>query len=371
MAEDHAKKVLGLSSPRTLRESADLSLDIVIEDFFRDLLATGRTKKYATKLRTRINNMARGCGWKVLQDIEPDSFIRWRQRQDMSGKTLNHYLAAIKALLNWLLSIGKLEKNPLQYVKSVDVRATENEEKRAFTEEELRLICSVEKPRSLIYLLFALTGMRQNEVREMTWEDVRIDEEFPHILLKPCDVKNRKLIPIPLLPELTEELRDFRPTSVDPNQKVFPKLVPKMERFHRDLESVGVAVVDSMGRRAGFHTFRRTFDTMLNLQGASPVGTMNLMRQHSVSLATKKYMDATQINARRELEKLRGIQASLIASQKSAHRGENEENLTSFDEANKTSISSNSGSKPQEKGGFSNKEDEKSWWRRGELNPRP
>ena len=69
----------------------------------------------------------------------------------------------------------------------------------------------------------------------------------------------------------------MRPEDATGCQKVFCRGIPKMETLHRDLEKAAVAIIDSLGRKAGFYTFRRTFDTHLNLNGANPTGTMHLM----------------------------------------------------------------------------------------------
>ena len=69
-------------------------------------------------------------------------------------------------------------------------------------------------------------------------------------------------------------------------------------------------------RRAGVHTFSRTFDTHFNLNAASPTGTMRLMRQHSTTLATRTYMDGTQVEKWRDLERLAPLAASLMATPK-------------------------------------------------------
>jgi hypothetical protein len=55
-----------------------------------------------------------------LRDITANSFEAWRARQppdEMSGKTLNEYRAAISGLCKWLES--RTGSNPMRSVRSV------------------------------------------------------------------------------------------------------------------------------------------------------------------------------------------------------------------------------------------------------------
>jgi hypothetical protein len=50
----------------------------------------------------------------TLRDITADGFVTWRSVQPYAAKTLNDYLNAISALMNWLERMGRLVKNPLK-----------------------------------------------------------------------------------------------------------------------------------------------------------------------------------------------------------------------------------------------------------------
>jgi integrase len=69
--------------------------------------------------------------------------------------------------------------------------------------------------------------------------------------------------------------------------------MPRIERFRRDLKKAGVIYCDAQGRVADFHALRKTFDTHLQLNGAMPRVTMELMRHSDMRLTMKTYTDAT------------------------------------------------------------------------------
>ena len=373
--EEHEMEVVGMLPERAFRETADASPLDLLKDFHADRIATGCTENYANKTRTRITKLATECAWRRISDIKPDSFLAWRTKQTrlpkpLAPKTLNHYLGSVGGFLNWLVDNGKLTSNPLAKVKEADNRAKENEEKRAFTEDELHRLCSLGNERSFYYLLLAMTGMRKRESKLLAWDDTRLDGDKPSILLDPKKVKNRKLAEIPLLPHIAERLRCMRPESVAGEVKVFPGGVPKMETLHKHLELAGIPVTDSMGRKAGFHTFRRTFDTLLNLHGASPTGAMHLMRQNSTTLATHKYMDATQVQRHEEIKRIAGVEASLIASLKSDHKGKT---LGKSDHVWESDPRRDLTEKPvnvSENAVFQVKSKNEKWRREGDSNPR-
>ncbi len=66
---------------------------------------------------------------------------------------------------------------------------------------------------------------------------------------------------------------------------------------------------------------RRTFDTQLQLAGASPLAVQKLMRHKDIKLTAKTYFDAEQLGLHREIVKLPNPLSSHIASQNSGHNG--------------------------------------------------
>lgn len=128
-------------------------------------------------------------------------------QQYLSAKTLNEYLNAISALLNWMIKQDRIVKNSLTHVSKVNLRGRQ-QRRRALTDEELQKLLTVAGPRKLLYLTASYTGLRQNELRQLCWGDVHLDTEKPFIKARASTTKNGKEAVIPLHPELAKELAD-------------------------------------------------------------------------------------------------------------------------------------------------------------------
>ena len=74
---------------------------------------------------------------------------------------------------------------------------------------------------------------------------------------------------------------------------VFPDGLPRMRDMRRDFDAAGIAAKDSQGRKADFHSLRKTFDTRLQANGVGLVTAMNLMRHSDPRLTAKTYTDST------------------------------------------------------------------------------
>ena len=78
--------------------------------------------------------------------------------------------------------------------------------------------------------------------------------------------------------------------GVRDSDPVFPR-VPRIERFRRDLKKAAIPYFDAQGLVADFHALRKTFDTQLQLNGALPSVTKELMRHSDMRLTMENYLD--------------------------------------------------------------------------------
>ena len=69
-----------------------------------------------------------------------------------------------------------------------------------------------------------------------------------------------------------------------------------MPRFRADLEAAGIPYVDAKGEYADFHSFRKTFGTMLTLAEVRQRTVMELMRHSDMRLTAKTYTDANMLS---------------------------------------------------------------------------
>jgi integrase len=255
----------------------------------------GRNGSGGRKLKTRITTLLNECKWKVAYNINADSFVGWRARQDKSARTLNHYLQAMVSFLNWLERMGRIKGNPLKFVGKIDERGQSKRVRRALSDDELRRLVAGSEWRGLVYFVAARTGLRQQELRELIWDDVRLEETVPYVRVRIVCAKNKAEEHVALVPEVCEALRAHRPAKYSPSALVFERGVPRAARLRVDSENNGIAYKDQSGRYADFHALRYTWATFLQRHGIAQRFAMKLLRHSDIKLTSKVYTDESQL----------------------------------------------------------------------------
>ena len=335
VAEKEREKA-GIIAPKLERDSAVQPIEKHLEDFMADLHTLGRTPDYINKIVARIRHVAQSCRWQLPSDITADSFIGWRSQQTTLGpKTLNEYLNALNAMLNWMDRNGRILANPLRKLTKVDTRGRQ-QLRRAFTDTELERLITVNPNRRLLYLTAAFTGLRIGELRQLVWSDVKLAEGLPRIVARASTTKNRREAVIPLHPKLVEEFRERVGTAeVSPVAQVFPECSNSDRFIRREMQKAGIPVLDESGRKLDFHSLRYTFATRLAAQGVPQRLAQELMRHSDPRLTANIYTDVSKLptfEAMRTLawlstEKDTAGKSNLppqLAPQKPDFRGQNE-----------------------------------------------
>lgn len=109
--------------------------------------------------------------------------------------------------------------------------------------------------RGIIYLMAARTGLRQEELRQLSWADVNLETGVPFVVVRESSAKNKKEERVCLVPELVEALRSHRPSDFVPGAFVFPSGIPRASRLKVDAERDGLRYRDESGRYADSTTF--------------------------------------------------------------------------------------------------------------------
>jgi integrase len=292
------QEAAGVVEPKVVRDAAKRPLADHLKDYVADLEKrnrAGRNGRGGRQLKMRVSTLINECNWKVALNIGADSFIAWRSRRRKSARTLNHYLQAMVSFLNWMERAGRIKGNPLKFVGKIDERGQSKRVRRAFTDVELRRLVTGSGARGVIYFTAARTGLRQDELRELTWEDVRLDEKVPHVRVRVTCAKNKKEEHVPLVPEIAEVLKAHRPAKFSSSDRVFPNGVPQARRLRRDSERNGIAYCDESGRYADFHALRYTWATFLQRHGIAQRFAMKLLRHSDIRLTAKVYTDESQL----------------------------------------------------------------------------
>ena len=296
--------------PGVVQAFSGLLLDH-LKEFIAELNRLGRNDRYVRQRQAELRRLFQECRWRVLGDIQADAFVKWRQGQTESPKTLNEYLLAANTFIKWVTRSKRLSfENPLQFVEKISEAGKETYHRRPLTEEELSSLIRVSGKRGVVYLTAAHTGLRRNEMRTLVWTDVSLQSDSPFVAVQPGNAKNRKKQPIPLHPEVAEALKklraEVRPALTD---RVFGDLYPSWNAFRRDLKLAGIKNIDDPNSKVHFHSLRHTLNHRLQENGVVPTMAQHLMRHSNINLTTRTYINASSLPLADALKKVPAILA--------------------------------------------------------------
>ena len=298
----------GMIAPKQQRDAAQKQMAEHVEDFIKSRQSLGCDEKYVKELRKKLSKLIDECGWHLANQVSAEAFEIWRNRQTKCPKTLNEYLGAISGLMNWLER--RLGANPMRFVEKARISGTQQRERRAFTIEELRRLVALSENRGVVYLTAAFTGLRRGEIAQLRWCDVHLNVPQPFINVRASISKNHKQATLPLTFDVVEGLRKHRPSDCAPTDLVFHRLIPRMDRFRKDLQAAEISYVDNKGEYADFHSLRKTFATLLTLAGIPQRVVMELMRHSDMRLTAKTYTDAGMLPTGDAITKLPALNMS-------------------------------------------------------------
>ena len=281
----------GLIPAKAARDAAQRPSSDHLAEFLGDMRRRGKSDKYLANLQHRCGTLIAECGWKLPKDASADSFQKWLQdHQNLAPKTANDYLEAARCLFNWMRKNGRVGSNPLSGVEKVQTLGRETRQRRAFSDEEMRRLLGVAGEYRAVYLAAAHTGLRRSELAALQWSDVVLDAVTPFVQVRASTTKNGKAAAMRLAPEVATALLALKATGGGDQEAVF-KLVPRIERFKRDLKRAGISYQDARGHFADFHSLRKTFGTNLAKAGVPSRVAMALMRHSDRRLTDKIYTD--------------------------------------------------------------------------------
>ncbi len=289
------REAAGIGIPKAQKDAAKKPIAQHLDDML-EAKTTNRDGKYLAELKAKILRLEKECRWQNAVSITPESFLLWRakQMQVISPKTLNEYLIAIRSLLNWMVSRGRLIHCSLASVEMLPVYKQVNP-RRALTDDELSRLVKVSGQRGLLYLFAAFTGLRYGEVKALRVCDLNLDAAF--LIARAETTKNGHEAPAPLPLGIVEALRSYiEKQGFQPSGLLFPLMSRK--HFPEDAEAAGIPLIGPDGLHVGFHSLRHTFCTWLQRGGVNQRVLMQLMRHSDRRLSDHLYTTASLLPTR-------------------------------------------------------------------------
>lgn len=302
----------GIITPKAIRVTAGTQLAKLVDDYETDLRGRELNPKHVRDTTKRVRRMIEDNGWKVLSDIRPDAFVKWRATLKCSPKTKKEHHLSANAFLNWLVQTDRLTVNPLAKVPHVEIRGKQVRPCRAFTEEELQRLFAVAGRRRLAYQMLLYTGQRKNEVRSLMWSDLHLDENQPYALFRESTTKDKDKRAVPLRPEIVVQLKALRPRPEETHmlgKPLFWFRWPTYDLLRGDLKRAGIERIDALGRALHFHSFRKTWQTLGVRYGINQRVAQEVLGHSDANLTAKVYTDVPALALHTEIAKLPWINA--------------------------------------------------------------
>jgi integrase len=286
-----------------------------LKDYRQYLIDKGDTLDHAGLTHNRIKTILDGCKFLStnIQASAIQRFLAKRRQSGLSAKSCNYYLTAIKSFFNWLVLDGRIDKNPIQYLKGQNTTAIRL--RRSLEPDEIiRLLettaVSIERygmsgyERSLLYRFAIETGLRANEIRHLKVQDFNFDNLI--VTVNAGYSKRRREDIQPLRKDTSILLKEFLKDKL-PTDKAFGGSYRQLTKrtsdmIKADLLDSGIPYIDN-GGYADFHSLRHTTGSLLASIGTHPKVIQSIMRHSDINLTMTRYTHT-----------LRGQEAKAISS---------------------------------------------------------
>jgi len=246
--------------------------------------------------------------------------------QGRSPRTVNSYLASIKAFTSWLVRDRRMPDNPLAGLRKYNEQIERHVQRRALLADEAqRLIFKTAVStvplsamnghhRALLYHLAIGTGLRLSAIRSLSWANFELDDLEPTVTVRASYSKHRREDMLPVPHDLAQALREWKVKQPDV-ARVVPLTQRGAEIPRADLSAVGIPYEDDAGRAVDFHALRVTFISLLGEAGVYPMVIQTLARHSTIDLTMGVYMKFQGTNQREALDALPSLAVTSISKE--------------------------------------------------------
>ena len=271
------------------------------------LNAKGNDPQYVQKATRNCRKVCLDLGWLTPADINEDDMLAYLaalKEQRRAAKTRNHYRDNLCGWCAWMKRKGIIDRNPIELVPKA--RVTDKVEYAVPTKDQVDALIEVarsdrrKKDRWLVYMLAAGTGLRLEEIRQLTVAMWRGGDE-PRFEM-PADItKSRK----PQTAFVPEAVARHVEAAVEGRELADPvvQAVPKWESFERDRKAAGIPKVDKSGCKFSFHSLRHYFCNMLADADIDSETRRKLMRHGSLRMTEGVYTRANNSRLSKKINK--------------------------------------------------------------------
>ena len=275
-----------------------------IADFLESMRAARRATRYVKVREGQLRDLVEGVNAQRLSHLTPDAVeghlnsLRKKPGRynealglGLSAATINGHRAAAVSFLTWCVQRGRISRNPLTCLRTLNVQKDRRRQRRDLTMDEIdRLLAATDTPdrryRRIVYLVALLAGLRRSELELLTWGDV--DFEAGVIFVPATIGKSGRDDMVPMNDQLRASLAGEKPQGAKPTDRVF-RSIPQIRTVYRDFERAGIPVQDDAGRWVDLHATRATCVTMLLRAGVNPTLVQKFARHAKLTTTMQHY----------------------------------------------------------------------------------
>jgi len=278
-----------------------------------------------------------------LKDLRSGTVVRNGKPVPAVGyRRSNAHLVATKSFLNWLVHRGYTTENPLASMRKLDEKLDRRHVRRVLRVEELKRLLAATKAgpvrkamtgyeRYLLYLTAIQTGLRRNELRQLTKNS--FDFERHTVTVEAVTTKGKRQDVQYITADLSAEIATFLVNKL-PNAKAFGGETRKSLSHHvvdalkLDLKDAGIAYTDDAGRTFDFHALRGQCATLLAMAGVPMKTAQQIMRHRDINLTANTYTHVLRGQERAAIEALPDLCGGDVEAEKNLKTGTDDVDVT-------------------------------------------
>jgi integrase len=300
--ELRAKMLLGYSLPSS-RSSCSVSFSELMEKSFQ-VSSSNNAPRTLAREKQALRIFMENTGARQASDITPLLIEDYKARRlkEVSARTVNIEVGAVKTMLNRAVQLGLISENPIASTKKI--KGPSRKAVEFFTKEQVSALLEKASPTYRpIFYTYLNTGMRREELVNLEWSDTDWQNKQIRIINKEkkrYHPKGQKERFIPIKDDLMAVLKKQKRKANGSYVFGTTNGEPRHNNILRELKRAA--------RRAGIehitiHMLRHTFASHLVMAGVD-LPTVQKLLGHSSITTTMIYAHLAPDHLRSAIEKI-------------------------------------------------------------------
>ena len=216
----------------------------------------------------------------TLEDVNATwftAFLSKLEKQHYARNTMAVYVATFRYIINQACREGLLSSNPIANIKGVGYEETN---RVYLTVEEVRLLAKTPCDNDVTkraFLFGCLTGLRNCDIRALTWADVHEQDGYTRIIFRQAKTKGQEYL------DISKQAVALMGERGSDDTPVFPLM--HWSSVRKQLTAWGKRA--KINKHVTFHTSRHTFAVMM--LGVTDIYTVSKLLGHRELSTTQVY----------------------------------------------------------------------------------